>query len=102
MRMIEIEERITRMTRSSGATTPPWPPGAASAPTGTRVTLEFTRTVPLSSGQTVRLRYDLTGDGRIRDCVGVAKPTHIVARPGRMVLFHYRMSQWIAQSDMRA
>ena len=100
MRMIEILERISRVTES-GATPAP-AAGSTRAPTGTRVTLEFTRSVPLSAGQTVRLRYDLAADGRFRDCVGIAEPTHVVARRGRPVVFHYRVSQWIAHGEMRA
>jgi len=81
--MIEIAERITRVTTSSGI------------PTGVRVTLEFNRSVPLSPGQAVRWRHDFTGNGHFRDCVGIPQPTHVVARRGHLVVFHYRLSQWI-------
>ena len=86
--MIEIAERITRVTTSSGA------------PAGVRVTLEFSRSVPLSPGQEVRWRYDFTGDGHFLDCVGIPQPTHIVARRGQLVVFHYRLSHWITKRDI--
>ena len=86
--MIEIDERITRVTTSSGA------------PAGIRVTLEFSRSAPLSQGQEVRWRYDFAGDGHFLDCVGIPQPTHIVARRGQLAVFHYRLSHWITQRDI--
>ena len=104
--MIEISERITRVTTSSDPISRMGPefaggsqlPNGARAPTGARVTLEFTRSTPLSPGQEVRLRYDFAGDGRLLDCVGIAQPTHIVARHGHLVAYHYRLSHWITPS----
>ena len=101
--MMEISERITRVTTSSDPISPLWQEDAGRskvangtrAPTGARVTLEFSRIVPLSAGQEVRVRYDFTGDGSFLDCVGVPQPTHIVARRGQLVVFHYRLSHWI-------
>lgn len=81
--MIEISERITRVTTSTDT------------PTGARVTVGFCRSVPLSPGQAVRLRY-VAGNGRLQDWVEIAHPTHIVARRGHLVAFHYRLSHWIA------
>jgi hypothetical protein len=86
--MIEIAERITRMTT------------AERVPTGVRVTMEFNRSAPLSAGQEVRWRYD-SGDGHLQDCVGIPQPTHVVARRGHLVVFHYRLSHWIANRDAR-
>ena len=84
--MIEIAGRITRVTTSG------------SAPAGVRVTLEFSRTVRLSPGQEVRWRHDF-GEGHFLDCVGIPQPTHIVARRGHLVVFHYRLSHWITKRD---
>ena len=70
------------------------------APTGARVTLEFSRSVPLSPGQQVRVRYDLTGDGHFLDCVGIPQHTYIVARRGHLVVFHYRLSHWITPAAL--
>jgi len=89
--MIEISERITRVTTSADTTGP----RSGRASTGARVTLDFNRTRPLSSGQVVRLRYDIAGDGNLRECAGVAWLTHTVVRPGHLVVFHYRLSHWI-------
>lgn len=105
--MIEISERITSVTTHSATTTPLWPGlagrsevgGGARATSGARVTLEFSRSVPLSPGQTVRLRYDFAGDGRLREFSGIAQLTHTVARRGHLVVFHYRLSHWIANRD---
>ena len=62
-----------------------------------RVTLEFNRSAPLSPGQEVRWRYDF-GDGHLLDCVGIPQQTHVVARRGHLVVFHYRLSHWIAST----
>ena len=88
--MIEIAERITRVTTSSNS-------HSALRAAGVRVTLEFSRSVPLSPGQEVRWRYDFTGDGHFLDCVGIPQPTHIVARRGQLVVFHYRLSHWVTK-----
>jgi hypothetical protein len=106
--MMDISDRITRVTTSSDLVSPPWLEGAgrsqvangARAPTGARVTLEFNRSVPLSVGQQVRVRYDFTGGGRFLDCVGVPEATHTVARRGQLVTFHYRLSHWITPSTL--
>lgn len=105
--MIDISERITRMTTNSDAAAPLVTVGAsgshvlhgARASTGTRVTLEFSRSVPLSPGQIVRLRYELAG-GSVRECIGVAQLTHTVANRGQLVVFHYRLSHWIRASTI--
>jgi hypothetical protein len=97
--MIEISEQITRVTTSSDPITPPRP-NIARAPTGARVTLEFSRSVPLSPGQQVRVRYDFAGDGHFLDCVGVPQHTYFVARRGHLDVFHYRLSHWIAPAAL--
>jgi hypothetical protein len=83
--MIEIAERITRMTT------------AEHLPAGVRVTLEFNRSAALSPGQEVRWRYD-SGDGPLLECIGIPHPTHVVARRGHLVVYHYRLSHWIAST----
>ena len=106
--MIDISERITRVTTNSDPITPPRPRAAGRsqvaditrAPTGARVTLEFSRSVPLSPGQQVRVRYDFTGDGHFLDCVGVPQHTYFVARRGHVVVFHYRLSHWITPAAL--
>jgi len=97
MQMIDLSGRITRVTTSSDPISRKLANGAR-APTGARVTLEFTRTAPLSAGQEVRLRYDIVGNGHFRDCIGIPQPTHSVARRGHLVVFHYRLSHWIAST----
>jgi hypothetical protein len=87
--MIEIDERITRVTR------------AERVPTGVRVTLEFNRSAPLTAGQKVRCHYHFEADGRSLDCVGIPQPTHVVARRDHLDVFHYRLSQWIATAVPR-
>jgi len=96
--MMEISERITRVTTSSDPASRV--ANGARAPTGARVTMEFNRSMPLPEGQAVRVRYDFTGDGRFLDCVAVPRLTHTVARRGHLVVFHYRLSHWI--TGMRA
>ena len=86
--MIDMSDRITRVSTNKGERTS----------TGARVTLDFCDSVPLPPGQAVRLRYDLAGDGHFRDCAGIARLTHTVARRGQLVVFHYRLSHWIAPS----
>ena len=73
--MIDICERITRVTTNSDPISSPWPEWparsrvakGARAPTGARVTLEFTRSAPVTAGQEVRLRYDFMGNGHFVD-----------------------------------
>ena len=84
--MIDMSDRITRVSTNKGERTS----------TGARVTLDFCDSVPLPPGQAVRLRYDLVGDGHFRDCAGVARLTHTVARRDQQVVYHYRLSHWIA------
>ena len=90
--MIDMSDRITRVSTNKGER----------ASTGARVTLDFCDSVPLPPGQAVRLRYDLAGDGHFRDCAGIARLTHTVARPGQLVFFHYRLSHWIAPMSRTA
>ena len=97
--MIEITERITRVTTNVQAGRSQIAIGERT-PAGARVTLEFSRSVALSSGQAVRLRYDLAGNGRLHEFSGIAQLTHTVARRGRLVVFHYRLSQWITASTL--
>jgi hypothetical protein len=52
--------------------------------------------VPLAPGQAVRLCYQLAGDDHLRDCAGVARLTHTVARRDQRIVYHYRLSHWIA------
>lgn len=70
------------------------------APTGARVTLEFSLTASLAPAQLVRLRYDFADDGNVRECTGIAKPLRTVARWGRGVLYYYRVSHWIDPSAL--
>ena len=84
--MIDMSNRITRVSTNKGEI----------ASTGARVTLDFCDSVSLPPGQAVRLRYDLAGDGHFRDCAGIARLTHTVARRDQPVVYHYRLSHWIA------
>ena len=100
--MIEITDGFTSIT--AGADTieaPPWSDAAQPrtrrrrAPTGVRVTLNFSRDAELPRDQPVRVRYEF-GDGTLRETVGIAKPTHVDVHCGRLVNYHYRLSYWIA------
>jgi hypothetical protein len=97
--MIDISERITRVTTSNALNSPLWAEGAR-APAGIRATLEFNRNVPLAPGQEVRLRYDLTGNGHFLDCVGIPQLTHTIARRGQPMVIHYRLSHWIIPATL--
>jgi hypothetical protein len=105
--MIEITDGFTSITAGSDAiAAPPWPDAADSrpqykrAPTGARVTLEFSRDAPLPPGQPVRVRYEFGDGGALREVVGIAKPTHVEVRWGRALIFHYRLSHWIAPNAL--
>ena len=100
--MIEIADGFTRITAGADASgAPPWPDSCDSqtprrrAPTGVRVTLEFGSAAALSPDQPVKVRYEFGGDGRVREAVGIAKPTRVEVRWGRAVIYHYRVSHWI-------
>jgi len=101
--MIEITEVFTSITAGVDPVgEPPWRGKGDSRepsrhpPTGARVTLEFSRDEALPPGQPVRVRYQFGGDQTMRETVGIAVPTHTTVRWGRAVVFHYRLSHWIA------
>ena len=103
--MIEITEGFTSVGAGSESIAADFPgeSGATVArrvPTGARVTAEFGRRSPLAPGEFVRVRYDFAGDGGMREGVGIAIPTRPVVRPGRAVVFCYRVSYWIKASDV--
>ena len=78
-------------------------PGSARAPrspTGARVTVEFRRTQSLPPAQVVTARYDFAADGNVRELTGIAKSIRTVVRQGRAVLYYYRLSHWIAASEL--
>jgi hypothetical protein len=79
------------------------PPGLAYAPrrpTGARVTVEFRRTSSLLPTQAVTVRYDFAADGNVRQLTGIPRHIRTVVRQGRAVVYHYRMSHWIAASAL--
>ena len=79
------------------------PPGVAYAPrrpTGARVTVEFRRTSSLLPTQAVTVRYDFAADGNVRQLTGIPSHIRTVVRQGRAVVYHYRMSHWIAASAL--
>jgi len=101
--MIEITDRFTSITAGMDPVGVPPPLDAGDsrlqrqhAPTGARVTLEFTREEALPPGQPVRVRYEFGDDGTVREAVGIAVPTHARVRWGCTVVYHYRLSHWIA------
>lgn len=80
-----------------------FPPGGACAPrrpTGARVIVEFCRTSSLSATQAVTVRYDFAADGNVRAITGIPKPIRTVVRQGQAVLYYYRLSHWIAASEL--
>jgi len=106
--MIEITDGFTSISTGADSIEVPEhaqapPPGAGCAPrrpTGARVTVEFRRASSLSPMQAVTVRYDFAADGNVRQFTGVPKHTRTVVRQGRAVLYHYRLSHWIAASDV--
>ncbi len=79
------------------------PPGVAYAPrrpTGARVTVEFRRTSSLLPTQAVTVRYDFAADGNVRQLTGIPRHIRTVVRQGRAVVYHSRMSHWIAASAL--
>jgi hypothetical protein len=85
---------------AQGISTVPGSACASRSPTGARVTLEFRRETALAPAQLVRARYDFAGDGTFREGTGIAKPTQTVVRLGHAVVYHYRMSYWIAPAAL--
>ena len=101
--MIDITDRFTSISAGVDPVgEPPWRGKGDSReqrerpPTGARVTLEFSRDEALPPGQPVRVRYRFGSEQIARETVGIAVPTHTTARWGRAVVFHYRLSHWIA------
>jgi hypothetical protein len=97
--MIEITDGFTRID----AGTDPIQgraKGPGRSPTGARVVLEFCREMALAEDQAVMVRYDFAEDGKLREGTGFATPIRTVVRWGRTVLYHYRLSYWIAASAL--
>ena len=89
--MIEITQGFTSITAGADRVAHTQ---AERAPTGARVTLEFSRDASLPPDQPVRVRYEF--GGILREAVGIATPTHQKARRGQTTVYHYRLSHWIA------
>ena len=106
--MIEITDGFTSITMRADAVTPSSWSMAGSSPsqrvpraaTGARVTVEFCRDTPLPEGQPVRVRYDFADDGSVREGTGMAQSTRRVVRWGASVVYHYRLSHWIAPAAL--
>ncbi len=106
--MIEITDRFTSITAGTDSIAAPmWPDAGSSrkqarrAPTGARVTLEFSLDQALPPDQPVRVRYEFGDDGIRREAVGIARMTHENERWGRAVVYHYRLSHWIPPDEIR-
>ena len=106
--MIDITNGFTSITAGADSISAPfWRDTADSGtprrhdPTGVRVTLEFSRDSALPPDQPVRVRYEFGSDGFLREVVGVAVPTHSVVRWNRAVVYHYRLTHWIAAGNLR-
>jgi hypothetical protein len=93
--MIEITDGFTRISAGSDPIQGPVK-GKARSPTGARVELEFCRELALAADQPVMVRYDFADDGKLREGIGSATPIRTVVRWGRTVLYHYRLSYWLA------
>jgi hypothetical protein len=107
--MIEITDRVTSITAGMDPVGVPYPHDAGDsrvqrqhAPTGARVTLEFSRAEALPPGQPVRVRYEFGDDGAVREAVGIAVPTQSRVRWGCAVVYHYRLSHWIAPGELKS
>jgi hypothetical protein len=72
------------------------------SPTGVRVTLKFGRSAALPPDQPVRVQYEFGDEGRLREAVGIATPTFVEARWVHAVVYHYRLSHWIAPGALMA
>ena len=105
--MIDITAGITRVTASTDSIVVPFSPDAdrvptpsGHAPTGVRITVEFSREAALQPGQPVRVRYALSDRAGLREGVGIAIQTCVAVRWGRAVVYHYRWSHWIAAREL--
>jgi hypothetical protein len=65
------------------------------AATGARVTIAFSRRVPLPPDIDIRVRYDIAENGGLREMLGVPRFTHTSARDAKDATYHYRLSHWI-------
>lgn len=93
--MIEITHGFTSISAGSDSIG-----NSSRALTGARVFVEFARDAALAPNERVRVRYEFGGDGTILEADGIAVPTRKVVRWGRPVVFHYRMTHWIAPSAL--
>ena len=97
--MIEITDGFTSISTDSDSNQPPRT-AEGRGPTGVRVTLAFCRETALASGEDVLARYELA-DAGLCTVIGTAKPTHTVVSQGKTAIYHYRMSHWIPNSNVR-
>lgn len=106
--MIEITDGFTSISAgadsieglSRGSSRAPGNARVPRTPAGARVTVEFRRTKSLAPEQVVTARYDFAADGNVRELTGIAKAIRTVVRQGRAVLYYYRLSHWIAASEL--
>jgi len=90
-----IETRMDGIGRAAGHLS-----GTARTATGVRVVLEFCHELSLPLDQPVTVRYDFAGDGKLREGRGIARPIRTAMSWGRIVRYHYRVSYWIAPSEV--
>ncbi len=106
--MIEIRDGFTSISAGADSTDVfeqaythrPEVARAPRRPTGARVTVEFRRTSSLSPTQCVTIRYDFAADGNVREVTGIPKLIRTVVRRRQAVLYYYRLSHWIAASEL--
>ena len=105
--MLEITEGFTSITAGADCIAPPPGPDPGDSrqpgrrvPTGARITLEFSRAAALPPNQPVRVRYEFGDGGIVREVVGIAKATYVDMCWGRAVVYHYRLSYWIAAAEL--
>ena len=95
-------DEISYLTRTGFENTPSQAcSSGCRQPSGARVTVEFSRSAPLSPNGEVRLCYDFEDNGRLREIVGTPRLTHTTAPQGqRDPTYHYRISHWITASSI--
>lgn len=95
-------DEILYLNKSGFENTPPQEcSSGCRQPSGARVTVEFSRSTPLSPNGEVCLCYDFEECGRLREIVGTPRLTHTTNPQGqRGPRYHYRISHWIKASSV--
>jgi hypothetical protein len=94
--MLEVSAGISAITIAADALSGQWrdPLTSMRVPTGAQVKVSFQRRLQLPPHQPVRIRYDLAGNGSVREAHGVPRHEDTIM-VGADVFYLYSLTYWV-------